>query len=160
LPPITHRVHESRPFIIYALVCPLTLEVKYVGQTRDLGKRTGGAHGTGKLSGKGPLADWLRTLGYLKPYRIILERGINRRIMLPERVLRKEEMKGGYFGKRTVPAHETWLSSCVEAKWLKRFRLTIINSDKLGSISALMLVNEQLPWDEPQQTGAKDDTHS
>ena len=137
MPKIT-KAHEDRDFVIYALVCPLTSEVKYVGQTKHLEKRTAGAHGRGKRTSKGPLADWLRTLGHMKPYRIILERGINRRVMLPCRV----DFRG-----RTQAAHETWLSSCVEAKWLKRFRRTIINVDKVGSFSGLLLVNPPLPWE-------------
>ena len=147
MPRITSSRHDSQPFLIYALVCPLTLEVKYVGQTRNLAKRTAGAHGTGKANSKGPLADWLRTLGFMKPYKVILERGVDRRVMLPERVLKTEERRNGYSGVRAVPPHETWLSSCVEAKWIKRFRRTIINVNKLGSISSLLLVNQPLPWD-------------
>lgn len=138
MPRIVHLIREDKPFIIYALACPLTSEIKYVGQTKHLGKRTAGAHGHGKTGTTGPLADWLRTLGHMKPYKIILERGINRRVMLPARM----DIRG-----RQVAAHEAWLSSCLEAKWLKRFRRTIINVDKVGSISALLLVNPPLPWE-------------
>jgi len=137
MPKIT-QPHEDREFFIYALVCPLTSEVRYVGQTKQPKKRFAGEHGTGKGTSKGPLGEWLRTLGHMKPYRVILERGINRRVMLPSRV----DFRG-----RTQAAHETWLSSCVEAKWLKRFRRTIINVDKVGSISGLLLVNPPLPWE-------------
>jgi len=139
MPHITKLIREGKPFVIYALVCPLTSEVKYAGQTVHLDKRTAGAHGRGKTISKGPLADWLRTLGHMKPYKVILERGINRRVMLPERV--------DFRGRKIAP-HETWLSSCLEAKWLKRFRRTLINVDKVGSISSLLLTNPPLPWDE------------
>lgn len=136
--PHISKEHEGKPFLIYALVCPLTSEIKYVGQTIHLGRRSAGSHGRGKIGTTGPLADWLRTLGHMKPYKIILERGVNRRVMLPARV----DFRG-----RKIAAHETWLSSCLEAKWLKRFRRTIINVDKVGSISALLLVNPPLPWE-------------
>jgi hypothetical protein len=111
-------IREGKPFIIYALVCPLTLEVKYVGQTVDLEQRTRGkTHRMGKQHA--PLTEWLRTMGYLRPYKVILERGINRRVELPE--MTRTEKRG-----RKRASRSTWLSFCIEAKWVKRFRRTIL----------------------------------
>jgi hypothetical protein len=130
-------MQDNKPFIIYALVCPLTLEVKYVGQTIDLEQRTRGK--THKSSKHAPLTEWLRTLGYLRPYKVILERGINRRVELPKRT--RTERRG-----RKCILESTWLSTCLEAKWIKRFRRTIINRNKMIDASAL-LVNPPLPWE-------------
>ena len=35
-----NREREGCPFVIYGLICPITLEVKYVGQSTDLKQRT------------------------------------------------------------------------------------------------------------------------
>jgi hypothetical protein len=133
-------IREGKPFFIYALVCPITLDVKYVGQTIDLEQRTRGrAHGSTRQNG--PLYSWLKTLGYLKPYRVILERGINRRVELPPLVRR-------YARGRKSTSGATWLSSCLEAKWIKRFRHTVVNKNKAGMANAnSLLVNPPLPWD-------------
>ncbi len=135
---------DGKPFIIYALVCPLTLEVKYVGQTSDLEQRTRGkTHKMGKHHA--PLTEWLRTLGYMRPYKVILERGINRRIVLPE-VLHR--------GRGPKPGRHTWLSSCLEAKWIKRFRRTLLNRNDVGVIAAnMLLVNPPLPWESDTERG-------
>jgi hypothetical protein len=139
-------VRDGTPFFIYALVCPLTLEVKYVGQTIDLEQRTrGGAHrggAHGKTGYNGPLTQWLRTLAHLKPYRVILETGINRRVAL------KATARDNVRGRRPIGVRETWLSSCLEAKWIKRFRRTILNKNKVGVIEVgQALVNPPLPWE-------------
>lgn len=136
-------IREGKPFFIYALVCPLTLEVKYVGQTIDLEQRTRGRahHGSGKHNA--PLTHWLRTLGYLKPYRAILERGINQRVEVAATVLDRAHIRG----RKPKGVKTTWLSSCLEAKWIKRFRRTIVNKNKAGEIGAYQaLVNPPLPW--------------
>jgi hypothetical protein len=135
-------IRDGKPFVIYALVCPLTLEVKYVGQTVDLEQRTRGkTHGHGHHHA--PLTEWLRTLGYLRPYKVILERGVNRRVTLPDSIRIERR------GRKRKSRGSTWLSSCLEAKWIKRFRRTIINKNKTGLIEAsLLLVNPApLPWE-------------
>jgi hypothetical protein len=128
--------HDGKAFVIYALVCPLTSEIKYVGQTIDLEQRFR-AHWQ-KRAGSGPLAEWLRSLGDVKPYRIILERGINRRVMLPARV-----SKRGW----NIAPRATSLAICLEAKWIKRLRRSIVNKDSVGSTSSALLVNPPLPWE-------------
>src|ERR1700675_11254 len=78
---------EGKPFIIYALVCPITLDVKYVGQTVDLDQRTRSR--THTRSGD-PVAAWLSSLGrYLRPHRVILEQGINRVVRVKVTAARK-----------------------------------------------------------------------
>ena len=131
---------EGKQFFIYALICPLTLDVKYVGQTVNLDQRTGGKHHTtGKHNS--PLAQWLRTLGHLSPHRVILERGTNRRVELRRHGRRSQRWHNG--------VQRVWLSSCLEAKWIKRFRRTILNQNKDGVMDASrLLVNPPLPWEE------------
>ena len=34
---------NGKPFVVYGLICPITLEVKYVGQSIDLNHRNHGA---------------------------------------------------------------------------------------------------------------------
>ncbi len=137
----------GKPFFIYALVCPLTLEVKYVGQTTDIEQRTrGGAHRGGAHGGtgyNGPLTQWLMTLGHLRPYRVILEQGLNRRLDLPATA------PNGDRGRRPIGMRSTWLSSCLETKWIKRFHRTIINKNKVGVIEVnKALINPPLPWED------------
>ena len=64
----------------------------------------------------------------MRPGCVILEQGINRRVTvkMPPRTQRPGR-----------PSQEdTWLSSCLEAKWIKRFRRTILNKNKTGHIGA------------------------
>jgi hypothetical protein len=133
-------IRDGKPFFIYALVCPLTLEVKYVGQTIDLEQRTRGSFHS--MKHHAPLTQWLRTLGHLRPYRVILETGINRQVTL------KATARDHVRGRRPIGVRPTWLSSCLEAKWIKRFRRTIINKNKVGVIEVdRALVNPPLPWE-------------
>ena len=137
------EIRDGKPFLIYALVCPLTLEVKYVGQTTDLERRTRGTHGSGRNCYHGPLTEWLRTLGHLKPYRVILEQGTNRRVEVTATALDRAHIRG----RKPIGKKATWLSFCLEAKWIKRFRRTIVNKNKTGDIGAYQaLVNPPLPW--------------
>jgi len=130
-------IRDGKPFFIYALVCPITMEVKYVGQTIDLEQRIRGSrHSMGPNT---PLAQWLRTLGHLRPYKVILERGTNRRVELPKR---HEVMPG-----KPREIQSRWLSSCLEPKWIKRFRRTILNKNKNIDVDRV-LVNPPLPWDQ------------
>src|SRR5256885_1259617 len=113
------ELREGKPFIIYALVCPLSLEVKYVGQTIDIEQRVRGTvHSLTKQDT--PLRRWQNGLGYLKPYRVILERGNNRRIEV------KTTTPDSQRGRRPIGLRTIWLSSALETKWIKRFRRTIL----------------------------------
>jgi hypothetical protein len=141
IPPGSKR--DGKPFIIYGLICPMTLEVKYVGQTIDLGQRTK-ASSSHKLWAGDSMKQWLDTLGYLRPYRVILERGVNRVVRVPVVVKRKPGQGRGPSGYKDV-----WLSTCLETKWLKRFRKTVLNTraKQLPTIYDA-LSNPPLPWDE------------
>jgi hypothetical protein len=137
------ELRDGKPFIIYALVCPITLEVKYVGQTADLNRRTSGkAH---SCAYNAPFLRWVESLGYLKPYRVILERGINRRVTVKSTIPDLQSKRGG---RRPTGLKTVWLSSCMETKWLKRFCWTILNTNPIGSIDVNQLfTNPPLPWD-------------
>jgi|ERR1700722_2655674 len=79
---------EGKPFVIYGLVCPITLELKYVGQTIDLNQRTRSrTHGAPRETA---LKEWIASLGgYLRPNRVILERGVNSIVRVPVTATRK-----------------------------------------------------------------------
>jgi hypothetical protein len=131
---------EGHPFFVYALVCPLTLEVKYVGQTIDMNKRVR-SHTSGSTGYNTDVQRWLKTLGHLRPYRVILERGINRRVEV-------KATAPGPRGRRPIGLRSVWLSHITEAKWIKRFRRTILNKDRVGILGVdQLLTNPPLPWE-------------
>jgi hypothetical protein len=101
---------QGRDFFIYALVCPMTLVVKYVGQTCDLRQRTSArAHvGTYETAARA----WLASMGYLRPYRVILESGANRTVRLKYECHRKPGS-----GRPPSGYKDVWLSSNERASW-------------------------------------------
>jgi hypothetical protein len=112
-----------------------------VGQTNDLESRERThRRRNSRLAG---LQKWLDSLGYLKPHRVILERGNNRRVTI-------KDLRRGATSKGACHPHGTktvWLSSCLEAKWMKRFRRTILNQKGLVAVD-VALTNPPLPWEE------------
>jgi hypothetical protein len=139
IPPGSKR--DGKPFVIYGLICPMTLEVKYVGQSTDIGQRT--RHRT-HTKHDYEVSEWMKTLGYLRPYRVILERGVNRIV----RVKTKAVREAGARGPSPSGSTDVWLSSCLETKWMKRFKGTILNrrSQQIPSVYEA-LVNPPLPWE-------------
>jgi len=131
----------GRLFYVYALVCPLTLAVKYVGQTCDLRQRTSARAHVGLFETKA--REWLDSMGYLRPYRVILESGVNRVVRLKYECRRKPGS-----GRSPNGYKDVWFSSICEAKWLKRFRKTVLNANR-KEIERVWdaLVNPPLPWD-------------
>ena len=131
----------GRPFYIYALVCPVTLEVKYVGQTSDLRTRTSARAHVGKF--ECAAREWLEKMGYLRPYRVILESGDNRVVRL-----KYESQRSPGPGRSPNGYRDVWLSSVCEAKWLKRFRKTVLNANRKEIVSVWdLLTNPPLPWE-------------
>src|SRR5579864_1310035 len=116
-----HKKREGKPFIIYGLICPITLEVKYVGQSTDFNQRF--LQHTGVKGGLPEVREWIKSLGgYLRPHRVIFERGINRIVRLKYTCVRKPGS-----GRSPNGYKDVWLSSCLETKWMKRFQRTILN---------------------------------
>lgn len=136
-----NAIRAGKPFLIYGLICPITLDVKYVGQTIDLNRRTRSR--THTRSGD-PVAAWIDSLGgYLRPYRVILERGTNRVVRVKIAAVRKPGA-----GRTPSGYKDVWLSSCLETKWIKRFRRTVLNR-RVKQIDAVYdaLSNPPLPWE-------------
>jgi hypothetical protein len=135
----------GKPFVIYGLVCPVTLEIKYVGQATDMNKRT---QQLKHHSHDNAVSEWIKSLGgYLFPYRVILERGVNRVV----RVRVMAHRKAGAPGPSPCGYKDVWLSSCLETKWIKRFRRTALNrrAQQLPTLYDA-LTNPPLPWDETE----------
>lgn len=99
---------------IYALIDPHTHLVRYVGQCTNLKSRFS-QHLCQARLGKHPLHLWIRDLAPSVPTLILLETVERRRIHL-------RNVQGG---RRFVH-----LSSVMEAKWLKRFRRTVLNVNR------------------------------
>lgn len=91
--------------MIYGLLDPVTHEVKYVGQSANPELRRQ-MHMSLAKRGDKPVHHWVKGLLPLEPVLVVLERVENRRV-------------------RGVA-----LASVMEAKWLKRFRRTMLNYDK------------------------------
>ncbi len=135
------KLRDGKPFLIYALVCPMTLDPKYVGQTMDIEQRVRLHRSAGRTSDGTAFTQWLKSLGYLRPNCVILERGINRLV--------KVKPNQRLYTRGRNAATTLWLSSCLETKWIKRFRKTILNTNKEGNRNAYaVLTNGPLPWDE------------
>lgn len=137
----TNRRREGKPFVIYALVCPITLEVKYVGQATDLNQRTQARTHAARQGD--PVRDWIDSLGgYLRPYRVILERGVNRLVRVKVSAMRHGA------GRPSLGYKDVWLSSCLETKWIKRFQRTVLNR-RVKQVDSVYdaLKNPPLPWE-------------
>jgi hypothetical protein len=136
---------DGKPFTIYGLICPITLEVKYVGQSTDVDRRF--YQHTGTNSHEAEVRQWMESLGgYLRPYRVILERGVNRVVRLKSYATRKE----GSPGPSPSGFTDVWLSSCLELKWIKRHRRTVLNRrvKPLKAIEDALSNQQPLPWEE------------
>ncbi|MGA2387515.1 MAG: hypothetical protein ABSF97_01040 [Candidatus Sulfotelmatobacter sp.] len=135
---------DGKPFAIYGLICPITLEVKYVGQSTDVDRRF--YQHTGANSHEAEVRQWMESLGgYLRPHRVILERGVNRVVRLKSYAVRKE----GKPGPAPSGFTDVWLSSCLELKWIKRHRRTVLNRrvKPLKAIEDALSNQTPLPWE-------------
>ena len=94
---------------IYGLIDPRDHKVKYVGQSRDPERRLLG-HLATAVHGTKAVHAWLRSLHPTLPVLVILESVAPRMVRL-----------GAYLVNS---------ASVMEAKWLKRFRRTVLNYDK------------------------------
>ncbi len=84
------------PFTIYALVCPRTLQVRYVGQTSTpLSQRT---HNHTPYHFQGAMRDWLQSLLPEHPIAIVLETGINRRVQFKSSTKLQNKGRGAASG--------------------------------------------------------------
>ena len=94
---------------IYGLIDPRDHQVKYVGQSRDPERRLLGHLATAARGSKA-VHVWLRSLRPALPVLVVLE-------SVTPRMIR-------------VGANLVSSASVMEAKWVKRFRHTVLNYDK------------------------------
>jgi hypothetical protein len=124
------------------------LEIKYVGQSTNVGNRF--QQHTNTNGHESEVREWMESLGgYLRPHRVILEHGVNRIVRLKISAVRKQ----GAPGPSPSGYTDVWLSSCLEAKWIKRHRRTVLNrwAVPIPAVDAALL-NPPLPWEiEPTQ---------
>jgi hypothetical protein len=135
---------DGKPFVIYGLICPVTLEIKYVGQSTNAGNRF--QQHTNTNGHESEVREWMESLGgYLRPYRVILERGVNRVVRLKSYATRKEGARGPTPSGYT----DVWLSSCLELKWIKRHRRTVLNRrvKLLKAVEDALSNQTPLPWE-------------
>jgi hypothetical protein len=117
-----------------------------VGQSTDVNRRFYQHTGTNRHETE--VRKWLESLGgYLRPHRVILESGINRVVRVRVNAVRKHGARGPSPSGFT----DVWLSSCLETKWIKRFRRTALNRRVIQIPSVHeALSNPPLPWDDPK----------
>lgn len=135
---------DGKPFVIYGLICPITLEVKYVGQSTGVSSRF--RQHTRANGHETEVREWMESLGgYLHPHRVILEHGVNRVVRLKSYAVRKE----GKPGPSPSGYTDVWLSSCLELKWIKRHRRTVLNRrvKPLKAIEDALSNQQPLPWE-------------
>ena len=136
-------------YYIYGLIDPRDHQIKYVGQSRNPEGRLLG-HLSAAVRGTKPVHTWLRSLRPTLPLLVILESVAPRMILVGANVVNS--------------------ASVMEAKWLKRFRRTVLNYNKkqcaaydafvnppevIGRFYAQrspssedVFTNPPLPWDE------------
>ena len=136
-----HKSLDGQPFTIYALVCPRTRLVRYVGQTStSLEQRT---YNHTPYHFQGAMREWLESLLPDKPIAVILETGVNRRVRFVSNTRREYKGDGKYRAARV----RVWWSTVRETVWQKRLRRTLLNADMLESEDvAAYLTNGTLPW--------------
>jgi hypothetical protein len=137
-----HKSRAGQPFIVYALVCPRTLLVRYVGQTAtELAQRT---HNHTPAQFKGAMREWLESLLPEHPIAVVLENGVNDVVKMRSSIRREATTNG-----RTRWGHVTlWRSTIRETTWQKRFRRTLLNDAAVESIEVdALLKNPKFPWD-------------
>lgn len=96
---------------VYALVDPTNYQVRYVGQCKDLHVRYIGHMNSAEWHGS-PVYEWIRRIAAAKPQLVVLQ-------PIPRN--RQVEIR---------PGQLRLLSSILEAKWVKRFRRTVLNVNR------------------------------
>jgi hypothetical protein len=97
---------------IYGLIDPRDHVIRYVGQCVNMRARYS-LHLCQARNGKRPVHAWIREIAPAVPVMVLLETVSNRRVSSGHNLRRKVD-----------------LASVMEAKWLKRFRRTVLNVNR------------------------------